>query len=1108
MQGHFELVAPLGVEVAALAWNGPARTRLCVIAKATFSMVAGEPARLADAVPLEASDLVPASTRLALHVEGTSQPGTSAASPARLALFRGGPLLSLDLATEPGRAFAARAPSPAAQAAAQALSARIECERRGGASRWADGPLALGVPEPNPTDLHAAAPPSAASGGLTGDEWLLLEHVVAGAPRLRTRLPGVRAHAELAGSRVALSLEGLTVHAQRSLVSLVWRGTWAAGAALGRITLELDGLHSSAPAGTVLLSAPAGSETVVLATPPEVRAAAVETALVDQSALLRHPRGARAALPFASVAERAAGLRVPVRSLTDLPHAPPKEMVPGDETLALGPPAVTPAHEARGPKVPRLVRHTSLELVTVPWQARPPTPSLTVVVKGTFELPLECDSDEPLRLCDRSEPPMGDLPANAMGPWAPTHASDLAIFKPRADVLLTGHAYATRPGQRRGLVTLSMGRGERAFERRVAVLGERRWEGSAPSEPQPFDRVPLTWQRAFGGPEHPANPVGVGHGDERLPSLEDPAAPLARRGDSPPPANVGPMGIAWPARRSLMGTYDGAWRAKRWPYFPDDFDWSFFQSAPRAQQLPWLSGDEPFALGGVHPSRPVIRGRLPGLRPRCFATLRDEGGAAAITAERVFEVILRLDTVHFEPDAGVAHLVWRGICELEREGDIEALYLAAEQAGEDAITKDGAVRALGGQPTEPVRVAPEPPLARLSAGAEPSAPVSTAEGPLTEAVPTLPAQRAAVVASPTLDQVDPLLELAARLAELGVATDAVEALRAAARESPRGEAAPPSEAAEATPAGAAPAAPAAATAPGANAEAPDFAYRALDGVELGGRSLRGARFTGASLKGAKLDGADLTGASFAGADLTGASLAGADLTGADFAKARIIDARLDGAKLGGADFTRVRGDRASVRRAAGEGALFVDALLDGACFDDAALRAADFTRATLTSTRASRAVLSRAKLMGAVATGASWAEAKLDDAVLDGARFDDAVLVRALAAGSRWDGAELGRASLAGASLVGASFADASLEAAQLSAADLSDARFDRARLARATLLRANAMGAVFEGADLCGADLRGSNLHGTAGYLSQSAGARLDGALVSASWFGQERDA
>ncbi len=1107
MQGPFELVAPPGVEVAALAWQGPAGTKRSVIAKATFSMVSGEAARLADPAPLEACDLVPTAPGLALHVEGTSQPGVSAASPARLALFRGGPLLSLDLATEPGRAFATRAPSPAAQAAAQALSARIERERRGGASRWADGPVA--VPEPRPTDLHAAAPSGAVSGGLAGDEWLLLEHVVAGAPRLRTRLPGLRMHAELAGSRAALSLEGLTVHAQRSLVSLVWRATWAAGAALGRITLHVDGLPSSAPAGTVLLGAPAGSDTVVLATPPEARAAAVETALFDQSALLRDARGARAALPFASAAEGASGPRVPVRSLADLPHLPPEAMVPSDETLALGPaPAVAPAHEARGPRVPRLVRHTTLELVTVPWQARPPTPSLTVVVKGTFELPLESDSDEPLRLRAWSDPPMGDLPADATGPWAPTHASDLAIFKPRADVLLTGHAYATRPGQRRGLVTLSMGRGERALERRVAVLGERRWEGSAPSEPQPFDRVPLTWQRAFGGPEHPANPMGVGHGDERLPSLEDPAAPLARRGDSPPPANVAPMGMAWPARRSLLGTYDSAWRKRRWPYFPADFDWSFFQSAPRAQQLPWLSGDEPFALGGVHPSRPVIRGWLPGLRPRCFAALRGKVGGEAITAERVFEVLLRLDTVHFEPDAGVAHLVWRGICELEREGDVESLYLAAEHAGEDAITKDGAVRALGGQPTEPVWAGPEPASARPSTSAEPGSPTSTAEGPLTEAVPTLPAQRAAVAPASTLAEVDPLLELAARLAELGVATETVDALRAAARENALDKDAAPAEATAPTPADAAPTAPPTPTASESNANPLDFAYRALDGVDFAGRTLRGARFTGASLKGAKLDGADLTGASFAGADLTGASLSGADLTGADFAKARLLDARLDGARLGGADFTRVRGDRASVRRAAGEGTLFVDALFDGACFDDAELRAADFTRATLTSTRASRAVLSRARLVGAVATGASWAEAKLDDAVLDGARFDDAVLVRALAAGSRWDGAELGRASLAGASLVGASFADASLEAAQLSTSDLSGARFDRAKLARATLLRANAMGAVFEGADLRGADLRGSNLHGTAGYQSQSAGARLDGALVSASWFGPERDA
>ena len=81
--------------------------------------------------------------------------------------------------------------------------------------------------------------------------------------------------------------------------------------------------------------------------------------------------------------------------------------------------------------------------------------------------------------------------------------------------------------------------------------------------------------------------------------------------------------MEWKDRRAKMGSYGRRWLKTRWPYYPDDFDWSFYQAAPAAQQLGLpLRGDEPFEAAGVHPEHRELKGSLPGERPRCFGAER------------------------------------------------------------------------------------------------------------------------------------------------------------------------------------------------------------------------------------------------------------------------------------------------------------------------------------------------------------------------------------------------------------------------------------------------------------------------------------------------------
>src|SRR2546430_3687510 len=101
-------------------------------------------------------------------------------------------------------------------------------------------------------------------------------------------------------------------------------------------------------------------------------------------------------------------------------------------------------------------------------------------------------------------------------------ASDLGLVKPATDVLLAGHAYANGGSSDKGVdVRLSIG----TVRKTVRVFGDRVWDsgllGARISPPQPFEKIPLIWERAFGGfdrtdGESPKvdsesrNPVGAG----------------------------------------------------------------------------------------------------------------------------------------------------------------------------------------------------------------------------------------------------------------------------------------------------------------------------------------------------------------------------------------------------------------------------------------------------------------------------------------------------------------------------------------------------------------------------------------------------------------------
>jgi hypothetical protein len=271
------------------------------------------------------------------------------------------------------------------------------------------------------------------------------------------------------------------------------------------------------------------------------------------------------------------------------------------------------------------------------------------------------------------------------------YPSDLVPYKVRADVVLVGHAHAPGGSATSMEVAFRFGSGGNGFARRALVFGDRRWQkakvGHEPSAPEPFARMPVAFDRAFGGPRFGANPIGLGFHDPMhvgpvlLPNIEDPDRVLKSPKQAPPPAVFAPIPLAWKDR------WADAHEAGL--CLADTLDWARFQAAPLAQQLAFLRGDEPFVIAGLSARHPVIEGTLPGIVGRAFAVRR---GAP----DGFEEVALRLDTVVIDVDAMKIDLVWRGALPVpdELSPDVQGLYLLADKVGAETPLADARTKLL------------------------------------------------------------------------------------------------------------------------------------------------------------------------------------------------------------------------------------------------------------------------------------------------------------------------------------------------------------------------------------------------------------------------------
>lgn len=817
-----------------------------------------------------------------------------------------------------------------------------------------------------------------------------------------------------------------------------------------------------------------------------------------------------------------------------------------------------------------IVNETPLAVAFVAGRVKRAGFHLTAIVKGAFKLV----PGGPATMLPRPLP-TGDAyfdEEDVVGSCK--YASDLAPYKPKADVVVTGSCHQP-DGTARGKAAVSLRLGQ--LRKVLTVFGDRHFVeqklgGWETSEPAPFRTFPLRYESAFGGAGFADNPVGKGFGaaatreSRALPNVELAGRLLKAPGEStapadlPPPAGLGPLNRRWGLRMAKMGTYDPAWVEERWPDFPHDFDWTYFNAAPEDQQVDHLRGDEGIVVEGMHPTHARYESWLPGVRPRVF--LARTGAAQAPE-----EVELALDTVSIDMETEELVLVWRGLSPVwSREyAEVEKALIVAESLADPkapASTFHDVSKWRPVQPTAEELAASQDAAARGAVEAAKPPPQAKAESDDPQEIADVEELRADLVKggadAALLERLKGVTKLAVFTAILMAHVEELAAL-APSPPKPTGPApSPPAPAAavdvpppkspgeaarreksreekeevdrmraelaaqnpdpkllarladvvtttaflailiEELPPAKTPAEAAERAEALASIRAAEARAQADDAAEAAAeRSARGDR-----LRREEVVAMVAAGTSLAEANLTEVDLSGLDLSKVNLAGAMLAGARLVRTHLAGADLTAATLRKADLSEAVLDGAILGGADLEGAKLVKARAPRASFAGAKIANASFEGALLDQADLARADLAMTSFARASLVETVFDGANLERAAFAHAKGTKATFRGATLSFASLADAELDGAIMASAKVDHLDAARASLRDAFIEgavgeAASFAEADVTKLRAASVVLPKARFDGVRGEGSRF-----CKAELGGARFAGALLAGADF------
>lgn len=253
---------------------------------------------------------------------------------------------------------------------------------------------------------------------------------------------------------------------------------------------------------------------------------------------------------------------------------------------------------------------------------------------------------------------------------------DEAYPKVKAEFLAYGNCYSDTPVLAKQ-VSIKVGELEKSLD----VIGNRYYKKKllnlvGETEPEDFQKIKIGFENAYGGEGFPLNPIGKGYLNSKKELKNNPKlnnidssshlSASSKKEYKVLPQSYEAMSLDWKFRKDKSGTYDDNWERTRWPYFPDDIEKSFFNTAlPDQWFSDYLKGDEEIVIKNMHPTKSLIKSYLPGIKVRSFITKIDKKDyfSSEVLKEEFIELENKIDTVIIFTDLAKVVIVYRSTTE-------------------------------------------------------------------------------------------------------------------------------------------------------------------------------------------------------------------------------------------------------------------------------------------------------------------------------------------------------------------------------------------------------------------------------------------------------------
>jgi len=312
-----------------------------------------------------------------------------------------------------------------------------------------------------------------------------------------------------------------------------------------------------------------------------------------------------------------------------------------------------------------LQNKTSFTCQQLPLTDRNGANILRIVLKASYEI---SPDEQLLQAENQADIIMEDQYWGKPGDSSVRYESDITLDKPYTDIIINGHAYAP---QGRGVREMDVYvHYQKRLLKRLRIFGDRKWNkglfGWHKTTPEPFRKMPIVYDRAYGGSDEkgsePRNRSGTGYSSSldnkfkgtSLPNVEFPDQLIKSPRNKPTPAGLGVISKHWEPRLSFAGTYDNRWIEDRFPLLPLDFDMRFNQSVPRDQWVNRPQGSEIVEIMGM-----TKEGNLKFQLPECLLI-----NIILHYKTHTEKKSMDIDTVFIEPDEHRVTLTWRSSADI------------------------------------------------------------------------------------------------------------------------------------------------------------------------------------------------------------------------------------------------------------------------------------------------------------------------------------------------------------------------------------------------------------------------------------------------------------